>query len=127
MRWRRGAFDSRWVRYLATRAAWRIGLSRKMPSRSDGLPHRGEPVGTLRAGVGGDERAVERADAGAEHEVGPDAVLGERPQHPHLGGAEHAAAPQDVRGELVARHTGQSRPVARRACARVAVTGSLPS
>ena len=34
MRWRSGAFDSRWVRYFATRAAWRTGLSRKTPSRT---------------------------------------------------------------------------------------------
>ena len=34
MTWRSGAFDSRWVRYFATRAAWRTGLSRKTPSRT---------------------------------------------------------------------------------------------
>jgi hypothetical protein len=33
MTWRSGALESRWVRYLATRAACRTGFSTKTPSR----------------------------------------------------------------------------------------------
>ena len=50
------------------------------------------------ARVAGHHRAVEGADAGAEHQVGGDAALEERPEHADLDGTEDAAAAQDERG-----------------------------
>jgi hypothetical protein len=67
------------------------------------LPHPAQPGrGTLR--IGRHERAVERADRGAHHQVGPDVRLGQRPQHAHLMGAEQAPAAEHERR----RHTGRS-------------------
>ena len=48
--------------------------------------------------VGGEERAVERADRRADDEVGDDPGLEQRPQHADLTGAEHAAAAEDEGG-----------------------------
>ena len=52
---------------------------------------------TAGVGVARDHRAVERADAGAEHQVGGDAALEERPQHPDLDRTEDAAAAEHER------------------------------
>ena len=48
--------------------------------------------------VAGDHGAVERADAGAEHQVGDDVALEERPQHADLDRAEDAAAAEHEGG-----------------------------
>ncbi len=61
-------------------------------------PELGEPLDHRDVGPAGDHRAVEGADAGAEHQVGDDAALEERAQHADLDGAEDAAATEDERG-----------------------------
>ena len=53
---------------------------------------------TASVGLAGDQRAVERADAGAEHQVGDDAALEQRAQHADLDRAEDAAAAEHERG-----------------------------
>src|SRR4029453_19047819 len=55
-------------------------------------PHGGKPLHAIERGIAGIERAVQRADAGADHHVGGDAVGGERMQHADLDGAKTAAA-----------------------------------
>ncbi len=44
-----------------------------------------------RGGVGRKNRPVERADRGANHEIGCDATFEQRAQHAHLHGTECAA------------------------------------
>ena len=56
---------------------------------------------TATSGSARDHRAVERADAGAEHEVRDDAALEEGAQHADLDGAEHAAAAEHEGGGQV--------------------------
>jgi hypothetical protein len=55
------------------------------------LPHPGQPPRRTRR-VGGHERAVDRADRGAHHQVGPHARLGKRAQHADLVRAEQPPA-----------------------------------
>ena len=71
-------------------------------------PQLGEPLDHGERRVPGDQGAVERADAGAEDEVGGDAALEERAQHADLDRAEGAPAAEDERG----RHRGQRLPAA---------------
>src|ERR671913_70448 len=84
---------------------------------------------TLHPRVRGDERTVEGADARAQHEVGTQAGLRERPHHAHLARSEDAAAAEDVRGELLTRHTVNvcriHRPAAGHRKAPRCLTGSL--
>ena len=54
-------------------------------------------------GIAGIERAVQRADAGADHHVGGNAVRGERLQHADLNGAKTAAAGKHKGGLRSAR------------------------
>ncbi len=61
------------------------------------LPQVGEPVDHRRRRVAGDHRAVQRPDAGAEHQVGGDLDLEQRPQHPDLGRPEHPTATEHER------------------------------
>ena len=61
------------------------------------LPQVGEPVDHRRRRVAGDHGAVEGPDARAEHQVGRDLDLEQRPQHPDLGRPEHPTAPEHER------------------------------
>jgi len=76
------------------------------------LPHPAQPGG--RAGrVGGHERAVEGADRGTDHQVGPDAGLGQRAEHADLMSAEQPPAAQYERrghsGSLASRRRRRRR------------------
>jgi hypothetical protein len=55
-------------------------------------PDIGEPLHAVERGIAGIERAVQGANAGADHHVRGDAVGGERMQHAYLKGPEAAAA-----------------------------------
>ena len=127
MTWRSGAFDSRWVRYFATRAAWRTGLSRKTPSRTTA-----SHTAASRSAPSGPGSAAMNAPLSAPMLV-PSTRSGRMPcsasarSIPTSLEPEHAAAPQDVRGELLARHTGQCMPSASTVRARSGPRpGSLP-
>ena len=68
------------------------GRRRPGELRADVEPQLGQPVDDAEVRVARHHRAVERTDAGAEHQVGGDAALEERPQHADLDRAEDAAA-----------------------------------
>ena len=60
------------------------------PAKGVAAPQITQPL--RRAGrVGRHERSVDRPHRGADHHVGPDSGLGQRPEHADLVGAEHAA------------------------------------
>ena len=60
------------------------------------LPHPAQPGCGARR-IGGHERAVEGADRGPYHQVGPDARLGERPEHADLVGTQQPSAAEHER------------------------------
>ncbi len=68
---------------------------------ADALPELDQPVDDRRVRLSGDQRAVERTDAGAEHEVRGEVALEECLEHADLDGAEHATATEDERGRHV--------------------------
>ena len=85
-------------------------------SAASGERHRlVQPVGDLRRRAGGEHRAVDRADAGADDEVGADARVEQRAQHADLHGAEHSPAAEHDGGAdafrghrpMLARAVGQ--------------------
>jgi hypothetical protein len=53
----------------------------------------------LGSGSAGEERGVERADGGADEQVGDDVAVRKSEQHPDLNRAEAAAAGQHGRGD----------------------------
>ncbi len=67
------------------------------PRLAHGLPQVGQNSYAGRARVGRDHRAVHRADAGTEDQVGPDLRFHQGAQHPDLGSTEHAAAAEHER------------------------------
>ena len=68
-------------------------------------PQRGEPLDRGRGRVAGEHRAVDRADAGADDEVGGDAGGQQRLEHADLVRAEDTAAAEHERGRP--RHAGR--------------------
>ena len=96
-------------------------------------PEPDQPVGHRLGRVGGDQRAVDRADRGAEHQVGPDAGPEQGAQHAHLDRAEHSPAAEHERHRtaampfILARARGPARraagPGGRRTDRRTAQTG----
>ena len=75
-----------------------------------GAPDRLQPLG--RAGrVGRDEHPVDGADRGAQHEVGPDAGVGQGGQHAHLVGAQHPATAEHEGGAQCSVRSDHTRAV----------------
>ena len=119
-----------WVPLATARRTVRSGrVAVDLAAAGDVEPQLGQPVDDGEVRVAGDQRAVERPDAGAEHQVGRDAALQERPQHPDLDRAEDAPAPEHERGgHGHAVHTAcsaRTRRVARRS-AQNDSTGTVP-
>jgi hypothetical protein len=73
------------------------------------LPQPDQPVRRARR-VGRDQRAVDRADRGAHHQVGLDARLGKRPQHADLVRAEQPSAAEYERCRHTSSLTRPSEP-----------------
>ena len=86
-------------------------------------PDVAEPLHAIERGIAGIERAIQGANAGANHHIRGDAVGGERMQHAHLNGPEAAAARKHKGGlcrtDLVAyRHARTPSPPRRQQAAR---------
>ena len=85
--------------HRAADGAQRLGAEQVATAGRRGAPPEVEqPVDDGGLGVLGDQRAVHRADAGAEHQVGPHAALEQRPEHADLDRPEHTAPAEDERG-----------------------------
>jgi 2,3-bisphosphoglycerate-dependent phosphoglycerate mutase len=65
------------------------------PPVDDPVPQRLQAGHADQVGAGGERSAVERADRTADDQIGPDAGLHQRPQHPDLDGAQVAPAGHD--------------------------------
>jgi hypothetical protein len=91
----------------------RVGVAVDLLRRRRG-PHLRQPLDRRLGGVGRDGRAVDRADRGADDQVGLDAVLQQRAEHADLGGAQHPAATEhECRGSRRGRrHAAHPRTAA---------------